>query len=131
MKILIVDDEIVSRMKMYKIMTNFGDCDEAEGGSEAITAFTEAWQECLPYNLITLDISMPDMDGKETLSRIRAIEAEKKIPKEKQVKVIMVTANSDVNNFFLSVKSGCDEFIVKPFNRQRVIEKMQKIGFKV
>ena len=55
----------------------------------------------------------------------------KKIPKEKQAKVIMVTANSDLNNLFLSVNSGCDEFIVKPFNRQRVIEKMQKIGFEV
>ena len=131
MKILIVDDEIVSRMKMFKIMMNFGDCDEAEGGSEAIAAFIEAWQERAPYDLITLDISMPDMDGKKTLSRIRAIEKEREIPREKQVKIIMVTANSDTNNLLLSVNAGCDEFIVKPINRQRVIEKLRKIGLDV
>lgn len=131
MKILIVDDEIVSRMKMFKIMMNFGDCDEAEGGAEAIESFTGAWEEWSPYDLITLDIYMPDMDGKKTLHRIRAIEEEKKIPQEKRVKIMMVTANSDINNLLLSVNSGCNEFIVKPFNRQRVIEKMRKIGFDV
>lgn len=71
MKILIVDDEFVSRKKAQKIMSQYGECDTTINGTKALEAFKLAHEERDPYDLITMDIMMPDMDGIETPKRIR------------------------------------------------------------
>ncbi|HPS93510.1 MAG TPA: response regulator, partial [Deltaproteobacteria bacterium] len=63
MKILVVDDELVSRMKMKRIMDSLGECKEADMGSQAVALFRDAWKREAPFDLITLDITMPEMDG--------------------------------------------------------------------
>ena len=82
MRILVVDDELVSREKMKHIMSSLGECDEAASGQDALKAFSEARTDGKQYDLITLDISMPEMDGTEVLGRIRTMEKEEGIPKE-------------------------------------------------
>ena len=74
MRILIVDDEIVSRSKMSTIMSHFGDCEAVDSGEMAIASFKKAWRDAQPFNLISLDIDMPDMDGFEVLSALREFE---------------------------------------------------------
>ena len=59
MKILIVDDDLVSRSKMEVLMSSFGECILAHDGLEAISEYRRAWEECAPFGLITLDIEMP------------------------------------------------------------------------
>ncbi len=130
MKTLVVDDELVSRKKMQKIMDGFSECEAVESGSAAIAAFQKALENGMPFDLITLDVLMPKMDGTEVLYTIREIEKEKKIPKEKQVKILMVTSHSDKDTFITSIQAGCDDYIVKPFDREVIINKLEKIGFK-
>jgi len=127
MKTLVVDDELVSRKKMQKIMVNLGECEAVESGSAAIAAFKKALGNGTPFDLITLDIAMPEMDGTEVLFEIREIEKEKKIPKEKQVKILMVTSHSDRDNIITCIQAGCDDYIVKPFDRDMVFKKLEKI----
>jgi len=79
MKILIVDDEFVSRKKMHKIVQNFGKCKVVDSGKAAISAFKTAWESWTPFDLITLDVSMPEMDGIEVVYKIREIEKENKV----------------------------------------------------
>ena len=67
MKILVVDDELVSRKKMQKIMELVGECVVAENGTDAVAAFKEAIENESPFDLISLDIAMPDMSGIEAL----------------------------------------------------------------
>ena len=127
MKILIVDDELVSRKKMQKIMGNFGECEEVDCGKMAINAFNKAIQFRSPFDLITLDVSMPDMDGTEVLFEIRAIEKGINLPKEKQVKILMVTSHSDKDMIITCIQAGCDDYIVKPFDKETISEKIKKI----
>jgi two-component system chemotaxis response regulator CheY len=88
MKILVVDDDPVSRKMLQKIMSSFGECEEVENGKAAIKSFEQAWANFTPsFDLITLDISMPEMDGTEVLNRIRELEIKKEIPLEKRVKI--------------------------------------------
>ena len=134
MRILVVDDEFVSRKKMQKIMDSFGDFDECESvqsGSAAITAFKKALGNGMPFDLITLDIAMPEMDGTEVLYNIREIEKQKKVPKEKQVRILMVTSHSDKDTIITSIQAGCNDYIVKPFERKILIKKLEKLGFRV
>jgi len=127
MKILIVDDELVSRKKMHIIMQNFGKCKAVDSGKAAISAFKKAWESWTPFDLITLDVSMPEMDGTEVVYKIREIEKENKVPKEKQVKILMVTSHSDKDTIITCVQAGCDDFVVKPFDKETISEKIEKI----
>ncbi|MBZ0156194.1 MAG: response regulator [Alphaproteobacteria bacterium] len=126
MRILIVEDEIASREKLRKILQDYGECCTVEGGWDAVIAFTDALQRGEPFSLITLDITMPDMDGKEIVRIIR--ERERHLPAGKRAKVVMATAHVDKDNLLGSVKAGCDDYIVKPFTRQIIEEKLRKLG---
>jgi two-component system chemotaxis response regulator CheY len=92
MRVLVVDDELVSRKKMKKIMDTFSECVAVDGGEAALKAFEAAIEKGEPFDLITLDVSMPRMDGTEVLYEIRKIEQQRNISKKNQLKVIMVTA---------------------------------------
>ncbi len=129
MKILIVDDEIVSRKKMEKIMEDFGDCQIVDSGTAAVDSFNEAWSLGMPYDLILLDISMPDMSGIEVLNKIRQMEKQKVLAKSHCVKIMMVTTHSDKEIVVDCMKSGCNNYIVKPFDRERVLDKLSSIGY--
>lgn len=126
-KTLVVDDELVSRKKIQKIMDTLGECEAVEGGRDAIAAFTKALENGVPFDLITLDIALPDMDGTEVLYEIREIEKGENTPAEKQVKILIVTARSDKDSIITCIQAGCDDYIVKPFNREMVIKKLEKI----
>jgi two-component system chemotaxis response regulator CheY len=128
MKFLVVDDEPVSRKKMERIVKEVGECVAVAGGAEALDAFTDAWNHWSPFGIITLDVSMPDMDGTETLLRLRDLETANKVPVENRAKVIMVTARADMSTVVTAIQAGCDDYIVKPFDRDTVNEKLAKFG---
>jgi two-component system, chemotaxis family, chemotaxis protein CheY len=126
MKILIVDDESVSRKKLERIMMSFGECMAVSSGAEAIKAFKDAWDQWAPFALITLDVSMPEMDGTETLFMIRQMESSKNVPDENRVKIIMVTARYDKSTIATSIQAGCNGYIIKPFDFETVSKEMKK-----
>ena len=126
MKILIVDDEIASRMKMEKIVSAFSICIAAKDGKSAMDAFRTTLRNKEYFDLIFLDISMPYVSGIEVLYKIRDLEKRKCVPKEKQAKVIMVTSHSDKEAVITSIQAGCDGYLVKPFDKDMVLEKVKK-----
>ncbi len=128
MRVLVVDDELVSRKKMEKIMGTFGECVAAESGKAALNAFEAAIEKGEPLDLITLDVSMPHMDGTEVLYEIREIEKQRNIPKGSQSKVIMVTAQSDRDTVITCIQAGCDSYITKPFDRAIIAKKLAELG---
>jgi two-component system chemotaxis response regulator CheY len=131
MKVLVVDDELVSRKKMEKIMTTFGQCVAVENGADALKEFEEAIGKGEGFDLITLDVSMPGMDGTEVLFEIRMTEQQKNIPKENKVKVIMVTGQSDKDLVITCMQAGCDGYVVKPFDSAIMAAKIKQIGINV
>jgi HD-like signal output (HDOD) protein/ActR/RegA family two-component response regulator len=128
MKILIVDDEFVSRTKLKLIMENYGQCEAVEHGKDAIAIFHHAHFINEPFNLIMLDINLPEMNGIMVLSEIRRAEKYLTIPQSCRVKILMVTSYGDKDRIVASAQSGCDDFIVKPFNDDIIREKLVKLG---
>lgn len=131
MRTLIVDDESVSRKKMQKIMSSIGECESVENGGEALTFLRDALSKGSSFDLITLDVSMPEMDGTEVLYKIREMERENKIPKKEQAKIMMVTSEADKDMIITCIQAGCDEYIIKPFKRETVVKKLLKMTFDV
>ena len=94
MKILLAEDDFVTRKFMTNFLSKYGECDVTVDGMEAVDAFMMALEDDDPYDLVCLDIMMPAMDGYQALMGIRNLEKERNIPKEKEAKVIMTTALS-------------------------------------
>ena len=129
MRIMIVDDDLVSRTKMEAILKTFGTVETVGGGGVALEAFRKAWVAWQPFDLISLDISMPDMNGAEVLKQIRAVEKEKGIDEDKRVKVMMVTGTADRDTVTTCKQHGCNDYVVKPFTKEVVTAKLRSMGF--
>lgn len=128
MKCLIVEDDFTSRRLLKTYLSDYSDCDIAVDGNEAIEAFTLATNEKEPYDLICLDIMMPNMDGHDALRAIRQIESERGIEGLDCVKVIMTTALDDSKNVMGSFRDGCEVYIVKPVKKDKLLEEMENLG---
>ena len=127
MKSLIVEDDFISRRLLQKILEDFGSCDIAVNGEEAIEAFILANNEKAPYDLICIDIMLPGMNGQEILKKIREIEEKEEIMGLDGVKILMVTALSDKDNIINAFKSGCEAYIVKPIEKSKIVEEIKKL----
>ena len=109
MKILIIDDEMVSRKKMERLIQNLDyETIVAENGQEGF----EIWRTERPRIVIT-DWIMPGMDGVELCKRIREAEGQ-------YTYVIMVTSKKEVNDIVAGMDAGADDFITKPFNKEEL-----------
>ncbi|MEI7473508.1 MAG: response regulator [bacterium] len=124
MKILIVDDDFVNRKILIKYLSAYGQCDVAVNGVEAVEAVKFALDEWDAYDLICLDIMMPEMDGHTALDKIREIEKEKGKYDLDGTKVIMTTALDDSDNIKKAFRSQCEAYIVKPIVKEKLIQKL-------
>lgn len=115
MRILIADDDKVSRNINRDILSRSGSVDAVVNGAEAVQIFKTALQESDPYELICLDISMPFFDGMYALEEIRNLERAKMISPEKSVKIVMVTSSSDRCDI-LNVRDKCNGYLLKPLS---------------
>jgi two-component system, chemotaxis family, chemotaxis protein CheY len=129
MKMLIAEDDFVARRIIKDVISPYGDCDVVVDGKEAVRAFKMAWEEDKPYDLVCLDIMMPNLDGKEALKQIRAMEKQLGIRGSKEVKVIMTTALDDPKTVFHSFyRSGATSYLVKPITGKKMFQEMMQLG---
>lgn len=114
-KILIVDDAVFMRIKLKDILEKNGYeiAGEAQNGQEAF----DKYQEIKP-DLVTMDITMPEVDGLESLKMIRKADA--------NAKVIMCSAMGQQGTVMDAIRAGAIDFIVKPFDTERVIKALDK-----
>lgn len=128
MRILLAEDDFVTRKFMMNFLAKYGDCDVTVDGMEAIDAFMMALEEDEPYDLIVLDIMMPVMDGYQALAGIRNIEKERGVEKDKAVKIIMATALNDEKNVKMAFDLGCTVYSGKPIDQDRFEQGLRKLG---
>ncbi len=131
MRVLVVEDDFISRRLLCRYLQAQAECDVAVNGNEAIGAFRQILQAGQRYDLICLDIMMPGMDGQETLKRLRAIEEEQGITKADRTKVIMTTALEDHDNVVSAFSNACDGYVVKPIEKRKFLETLQEIGLPI
>ncbi|HWQ79826.1 MAG TPA: response regulator [Anaerovoracaceae bacterium] len=128
MRILIAEDDMVSRNFLSKFLSKYGECDLVVDGLETIDAFLIALKDKDPYHLICLDIMMPKVDGVKTLKAIRDLEKQYGIPQEKRVKIVMTTALAEAQLVRKAFEYGCEAYAAKPIDTNKLIEVMEKLG---
>ncbi len=129
MKILIVEDDFISRKLLQRMLSEYGECEIAVNGAEAVEAFSLAMQEGTPYQLICLDIMMPEMNGQQVLKVFRRIERDMGINPVDETRVIMTTSlDSPKNVIEAYYKGGCTSYLVKPIEKKMLIEALKEHG---
>ena len=128
MRILLAEDDYVTRKAMDSFLSKYGECDITVDGMEAVDAFMLALEEGEPYDLVCLDIMMPVMDGYQALMGIRNLEKERNIPEEKAVKVIMTTALNQEKYVKMAFELGCTVYSGKPIDKDRFEQALKKLG---
>jgi len=124
MKSLVIEDEISSRMQLKFFLEKYGNCDTAANGEKAIKAFRAADKAAESYDLVCLDIQLPDIDGHTILDNLRSIESLK--PASQKVKIFMTTAHANKNNIIRAFQGKCDAFIVKPILEDKLMHFLVK-----
>ena len=128
MRALIAEDEFLGRKVLTAFLNTLFEVDVVVNGREAVEAFTLALDEGRPYDLLLMDIMMPEMDGLTALTKIRAIEQEKK--RRPPAKVLMTTALDDPKTVIRSFHDGeASGYIVKPVRKDKLFEELKKLGF--
>lgn len=114
-RVLIVDDAAFMRIKLKDILEKNGYevAGEAQNGNEAV----EKYKEVQP-DIVTMDITMPEKDGVEALKEIKAI--------DKNAIVLMCSAMGQQTMVMDAIRAGAMDFIVKPFDTERVIKALDK-----
>ncbi len=128
MRILIVDDDFSSRLILQEMLSPYGECDVAVNGTQAVEAFMLAWHEDRRYDLICLDIMMPDVDGQVVLKGIRSMEESEGVLLGDGVKIIMTSALSDKQNVLTAFNELCDAYLVKPINKRKLIGHLKELN---
>jgi len=129
MRILIAEDDFASRKFMLKFLTKYAEVDVTVDGQEAVNAFELALEDGEPYDLVCLDVMMPNMDGLEALEAIRQLEIGSDAAK--RARVIMTTALNEVNQVDKAFQLGCEGYAVKPINTEKFLMIMDKMGLPI
>jgi DNA-binding response OmpR family regulator len=113
-RVLVIDDDDDIRTLVAELLQRAGlEVDQANDGRTGLRAFHQS-----PPDLVVLDVSMPDMDGWQTLERIRDLS---------DVPVMMVTARGAELERVRGLQAGADDYMVKPFGRQELVARVQAL----
>ncbi|HJV45782.1 MAG TPA: response regulator [Bacillota bacterium] len=114
--ILVVDDAAFMRMMIKEILTKngFNVVGEASDGVQAVEKYKE-----LSPDLVTMDITMPEMDGITALKEIKKLDG--------GAKIVMCSAMGQQSMVIEAIQAGARDFIVKPFQADRVLEAIKKV----
>ena len=119
MKALVVDDSRSMRAIVSKLLRELGfTVEEAASGQEALAMLHAGG----PVDLVLLGWNMPQMDGCEVLSLIRSE------PRYRNMRVMMVTTESEMSQVAVALEAGANEYLAKPFDRESLVEKLVLLG---
>jgi two-component system chemotaxis response regulator CheY len=128
MKTLVVEDDFTSRLLLQEILKAYGPVHIAVNGKEAVAAADSALTAGEAYDLICLDIMMPELDGYGALKGIRGAEEARGISCSHGAKNIMTTALDHVKNVIQAFHGLCDAYLFKPVDKAKLLEQVRGFG---
>jgi two-component system chemotaxis response regulator CheY len=128
MKSLIVEDDFTARKLMQVYLSDMGESFIAVNGKEAVKVVKNAIEKKEPFDLICMDIMMPEMDGIEAVEIIRQTEKENGIEGLSGVKIIMTTAKGQPKDILSAFNIGCEAYLLKPVRKPALMKEIEKLG---
>jgi two-component system chemotaxis response regulator CheY len=110
---------------LQTFLSRYGECHIAVNGREAVEAFRSAFEQGQRYDLICMDIMMPEMDGREAVRQVRAFEEAHGVLSTSGVKIVMTTALDDVKEVIRCFQALCDAYLMKPIDLAQLLNYMK------
>jgi two-component system chemotaxis response regulator CheY len=128
MKTLIVDDDSTNRVLLQHILRKYGPAHVAVNGTEAVEAVRAALKTHQPYDLVCLDILMPEKDGQQGLKEMRALEQASGVVPPNGAKIVMTTALADSAAIEEAIKGHCSHYLTKPIDKAQLLELLRAMA---
>jgi two-component system, chemotaxis family, chemotaxis protein CheY len=125
LRILLAEDDFASRFLLQTFLSGYGECHVAVNGKEAVEACRFVLQRGQKYDLICMDIMMPEMDGREAVRQVRAMEEAQGISSTCGAKIIMTTAVHDIKEVVRCFQELCDSYLMKPIDLDQLLGQMR------
>jgi two-component system chemotaxis response regulator CheY len=125
LRTLLVEDDFASRLLLQTFLSRYGACHVAVNGREAVEAYSAAWEMGQRYDLVCMDIMMPEMDGCEATRQIRLIEASHDVYSSNGAKIIMTTTVRDSREVIRAFRELCDAYLTKPIDLGKLLGHMK------
>jgi two-component system, chemotaxis family, chemotaxis protein CheY len=125
LRVLLVEDDFVCRLLLQSFLSRYGECHIAVNGREAVEAFRSASERGDRYDLICMDIMMPEMDGREAVRQIRALEEARGILSSSGARIIMTTAVTNIKEVVQCFGELCDAYLMKPIDLAQLLGHMK------
>ena len=127
MKTLIVEDDPTCSILLQTILQEYGPVQTAGNGRQAVEVVKESLDKKEPFNLICMDIMMPEMNGQQAVAAIRAMEEAREIFSNGAT-IIMITSIDDEESAKTAYSNFCDLYVVKPIEKIPLLEELRKLG---
>jgi CheY-like chemotaxis protein len=126
LSVLVAEDNDINALLMRSLLTKLGhQVVITTNGGEALESWLAAKSAGAPYDLVLMDIQMPELDGIETTKRIRVSEAAQG---GRRTPILALTANTLVEDRYACFEAGMDGFLVKPLDREKLTEALSGLG---
>ena len=129
MRILIADDHEDSAHMFKLVLEQFGEVVLASDGKQVINEVKAAWDQEQPFNLILMDVMMPNMDGIQALRYLREEEQRRNHSGPERLKVVMLTAYADEENMQRAFQLGCEGYLFKTQGKSKIMDRLRALGF--
>ena len=131
MNILVIEDDSTTHELIKTILSAYNDVVIEETGMAGIERFTDAMINFTYFDVVMVDLGLPDIDGTYTLKLLKRFEKVKAINSSNQAKIIAMTATADENKVKECLMSGCSGFIIKPVTKENLNKALSPYGVKV
>jgi two-component system chemotaxis response regulator CheY len=129
LRILLVEDDFSSRILLQAFLSRHGECHVAVNGKEAVEAFRAATESGHRYDLVCMDLVMPEMDGRQAVREMRAIEEARRVRSTAGAKIVMTTAVDDIKEVSRCFEELCDAYLTKPLDLGKLQNQMKAWEF--
>ena len=127
MQILVTDDNSAARKILSSHLQPYGEVDEVQSGMETVDAVRSRLEENNPYQLIFLDINMPQMTGLEALSAIRSLEKDSAGQQARRARIVMISSMRDKKTVQDALTFQADGFLLKPTTPQLIKKELKRL----
>lgn len=131
-KILIVDDSAAIRERFAAILSPLAECHQAFNGQEAVDLIKKDRVREKKFDLVLMDIIMPEKDGLTAVKEIREFESKMGLSGEETLTIIIVTTIKEPSRILIAqYECGADAYIAKPFTEETVLQTLSSNGLRI
>ena len=126
MRCLVAEDDATNRALLKSFLARYGSCQIASDGKEAVLAVEEACKSRQYFDLICMDLQMPEMVGHEAIRAIRKLENLAGV--SKPAIIIVTTSHTDPESISQALLSRCDGYLAKPIHTANLVAELKRHG---